>query len=114
MSGALVVPSLADRLGLPFVLVRQRGTSRHWHEYLGLKATKLIFVDDLIDTGATFRRVRDEFEDVLHADSSKVVGIILHQKEYRYKVEHYLLTPEEKVVFPTADALYENVPVWFA
>ena len=58
-SGAVVVPYLAARLGLNFVLVRKPGDdSHHGRDCLvGNLGERWVFVDDFISSGATRRRV---------------------------------------------------------
>lgn len=67
MSGALIVPTVGDSLGLPFAMVRQaksqsaRGIEHQVYSYdiIGRLAPDLIFLDDLIDGGSTIRYVEE-------------------------------------------------------
>lgn len=80
LSGALVVPSLADRMGLPFAMSRQPTLSptgnQHRDRYpiVGMLADRVFFVDDLIDSGKSIRRVWDDVK----AHGATIVGAIIH------------------------------------
>lgn len=59
ISGALLVPALADRRGLSFALIRERGcrpTVTSKHRVIGVIRKNVIFIDDCIDSGNTLRR----------------------------------------------------------
>jgi hypothetical protein len=58
MSGAFVVPRLAEALGKEFLLIRKNGDSPH-REYAaeGVLGERWVFVDDFIVSGKTFDRV---------------------------------------------------------
>lgn len=59
-SGALVVPSLAMRLGKQFVLVRKdNDDSHHSGQMIGNLGNRWIFVDDFVSSGRTRQRVID-------------------------------------------------------
>jgi adenine/guanine phosphoribosyltransferase-like PRPP-binding protein len=58
VSGALVVPMLADAMRKNFLLVRKDGDSPHAaYSVVGTIGERWIFVDDFISGGATIRRV---------------------------------------------------------
>jgi adenine/guanine phosphoribosyltransferase-like PRPP-binding protein len=60
LSGALVIPTLAARLGCTFAIVRKPDDRRHSRsEIEGEIGDSWIFVDDLIASGATYRHTRD-------------------------------------------------------
>jgi adenine/guanine phosphoribosyltransferase-like PRPP-binding protein len=60
LSGAVIVPRLAESLGVNWLLVRKRNDGSHSPQpcegYLG---RRWLFVDDLIDSGETLNRCRD-------------------------------------------------------
>ncbi|MEU2042706.1 phosphoribosyltransferase [Nocardia niwae] len=61
LSGALVLPALAREFDVGFVLVRMPGHYRHTScRTEGFLGSQWLFVDDFIDTGATFRRVHHD------------------------------------------------------
>lgn len=66
MSGSLIVPRLAERLGLFWGVVRKPGVSSHAGsstKYEGQMGRRWAFVDDFISSGDTLFRVLDEVED---------------------------------------------------
>lgn len=59
MSGALVVPILAHALKKHFVIVRKPNDGSHsGYDVEGALGARWIFVDDLIDSGETFRTTK--------------------------------------------------------
>ncbi|WP_280311197.1 phosphoribosyltransferase [Nocardia abscessus] len=61
LSGALVLPALAREFDVGFVVVRTPGHHRHTScRAEGFLGSQWLFVDDFIDTGATFRRVHGD------------------------------------------------------
>lgn len=65
MSGTLIVPRLAERLGLFWGVVRKPGVSSHagsTTRYEGQMGRRWAFVDDFISSGDTMFRVLDEVE----------------------------------------------------
>lgn len=58
-SGGLVVPALAQRLGVNFLLVRKPGdNSHHTGRLVGKLGHRWIFVDDFVSSGETRARVQ--------------------------------------------------------
>ena len=53
MSGAVVVPRLAERLGLKWAIIRKDDGSHSFTHWLGDIGERWAFVDDFIDTGDT-------------------------------------------------------------
>lgn len=84
ISGCLVVPTLADSLRKPFLLIRKEGDGNH----SGLlfeghaEVQKFIIVDDLIDTGNTIRAILSAMKEGNSKDTgmphAKCVGIFLY------------------------------------
>lgn len=58
LSGALVIPTLARKMGKFFFIVRKDETTHSTKSGEGRIGRKWIFVDDLVYSGATHRRVR--------------------------------------------------------
>lgn len=87
MSGALLVPSLADMAKVPFVLYRHEHRSLRSPDmtgpssFHGLMAARLIFVDDLIDFGKTVKHVAARVK----AHQSEVVGGLFNVAVYTYE-----------------------------
>lgn len=64
LSGALVIPTLADKMGKHFAIVRKSGDSLHREFAIeGTVGDKWIFVDDFVATGRTRREVITEISD---------------------------------------------------
>lgn len=78
MSGMLLVPSLADMSKIPFLMVRQPGTTSpngypHTGTLFGLQARRLIFVDDLVASGGTLLNCLE----AVTAHESTIVGVLV-------------------------------------
>lgn len=58
LSGVLMAPTLAERLGLPLAVLRKTTKGCHGYPLEGVLAKRLCFVDDFVETGHTFKRVR--------------------------------------------------------
>lgn len=84
ISGCLIVPTLADSLRKPFLLVRKKGDGNHsgflFEGHAGVQ--KFIIVDDLIDTGSTIRAILSAMKDGNSKDTgmphAQCVGIYLY------------------------------------
>lgn len=63
LSGALVVPLLANGLSCHFLIVRKDDGAHSMHGCEGTLGARWVFVDDLIDSGATERRVHNSVRD---------------------------------------------------
>lgn len=99
ISGALVVPILAHALKKNFVIVRKPDDGSH--SEFGIEGTlgsRWIFVDDLIDSGATFRATKVAINEMAENGDSwdwrigrwskfktKFVGAYLYNGGGRYK-----------------------------
>lgn len=60
LSGALVVPHLARRLGMHWAIVRKNENSTHsYRKVEGAIGERWAFVDDLVDCGSTLKRVHE-------------------------------------------------------
>ena len=71
-SGAVVGPTVALRLGIPWVLVRKTGDNTHSSRMIEGNVTgDYIIIDDFIDTG-------DTIDKIINACGSKCVGVYLY------------------------------------
>ena len=60
LSGALILPTLARVLDVKFLVVRKPNDGSHsWTNAEGDLGQRWLFVDDLIDSGSTLRRVQE-------------------------------------------------------
>lgn len=65
LSGALVVPRLADALDVRWMLVRKDNDGSHSTQPVeGFIGRRWLFVDDFMSTGATFRRVENVIDRI--------------------------------------------------
>lgn len=65
LSGAIVIPRLADALGVAWMLVRKPGESAHSMRIAeGSLGRRWLFVDDFIDTGTTYREVHEAIKNL--------------------------------------------------
>jgi hypothetical protein len=82
LSGALVVPRIAEHMGLSWLIVRKKGDGSH---SLGAAEGTLggswLFVDDCIDSGATYKRVYRAVQGICreHEFTTKHLGAWLYQ-----------------------------------
>lgn len=92
LSGALVLPALAREFDVGFVLVRTPGHHRHTScSTEGFFGSRWLFVDDFIDTGATFRRVHQHINALarrLRRPTTFVGSFLYHGQQSRGP--HYL------------------------
>jgi hypothetical protein len=63
LSGSLVIPILARACGKYWAIVRKQDNAHTSHTFEGQIGRKWIFVDDLIDSGRTRRRVKEVIQD---------------------------------------------------
>lgn len=82
MSGALVVPKLADALGVAWGVVRKPGDGTHSmnKDMEGCLGTRWVFVDDLVSSGRTFRESCMAVDRVMleHRYWTELVGCYLY------------------------------------
>lgn len=86
-SGALIAPTIADRIQCGLTLVRKPGVASHSAlEAEGCVNLPYIILDDLINTGETINRIRTALRPEL------CVGIFLYEEpvdeEYMHHAEH--------------------------
>ncbi|MEU6191734.1 phosphoribosyltransferase [Nocardia sp. NPDC047038] len=92
LSGALVLPALAREFDVGFVLLRTPGLHRHTScRTEGFLGSQWLFVDDFIDTGATFRRVHQDINALARRlrRPTTFVGAFLYHRQQR-RGPHYL------------------------
>lgn len=65
MSGSIIVPMLAERLGKAFLIVRKEGAGAHTSRHVGQLGHRWIFVDDFVSSGATLRHTKSAVEDIV-------------------------------------------------
>lgn len=84
MSGALVAPIVADRLGKPFFLIRKKDESPHMeHRVEGdYNAKRYIIIDDFICTGKTVGRIQYWMNHTV--EDCKYVGMLSYNRMYSY------------------------------
>lgn len=83
ISGGLVVPSVADAVGRPFTLIRERGSrtaAADMGRFVGVLTQHALFIDDCIYSGNTVRRV----QRLLLSKRSTIVGIVVHMERHEY------------------------------
>jgi orotate phosphoribosyltransferase len=81
LSGALVVPTLARALGRHWMIVRKPNDGAHgaWAGLaVGNIGARWVFVDDQIDSGATFCRVYKEIRALEDSPSTFVGALLYH------------------------------------
>jgi len=97
LSGALILPMLARELGKQFAVVRKPDNSHSDTRVEGSIGNRWVFVDDLIDSGATFVRVATEVRNITreYSHRSELVGAFLYcAKVYRdaaFLRSHYMV-----------------------
>jgi len=93
MSGALLAPPLAVKLGKTLIMVRKRGTKSHSKLRVeGDQAAKTyIIVDDFQESGETARQIRADVAKF--APHAKLLGIYEMHHQYRYETKSLQLTP---------------------
>jgi hypothetical protein len=91
LSGALVVPYLARRLGKRALIIRKPGEGSHSSiKAEGTLGHRWIFVDDFISTGDTFFRVLSTIKDIVRAyadefETEHVGDLLYQQREYDHE-----------------------------
>lgn len=89
LSGALVLPALAAAMGKHFLVIRKdtEATHAHWKAE-GQLGKRWLFVDDVIDSGATLRRVHyavyDALQDRRSDHETDFVGAYLYHYAGEY------------------------------
>lgn len=82
VSGAVIVPTLARLLGVDFAIVRKENDGTHgWNKIEGVMGKKWLFVDDLVSSGTTVRRVQKLVTE-LFPKSVAMGAYLYHSKEF--------------------------------
>lgn len=82
VSGAVIVPTLARLFKVEWAVVRKDNDGSHgWNTVEGRVGESWLFVDDLISTGTTMRRVRKAMD---HDHHSEFVGAYLYDDRTFY------------------------------
>jgi adenine/guanine phosphoribosyltransferase-like PRPP-binding protein len=85
LSGSLIIPRLAERLDKRWLIVRKAGDGSHSRKPAeGSLGERWLFVDDCIDSGATWERVRHVVRDIVreYDHETEHVGAYLYQGDY--------------------------------
>jgi orotate phosphoribosyltransferase len=93
LSGALVIPRLAESLALHWMIVRKDNDGTHSaYNTEGACGEQWLFVDDLISSGATYARVREAMEKMSkrYTHTTECVGAYLY-------ADNYFVAPGETV-----------------
>lgn len=81
LSGSLVIPYLARRLGKHWAIMRKPEENSHSdHSFEGEIGDRWLFVDDFMATGSTAQRVIDQVKDAVFRGGGKteLVGAYLY------------------------------------
>jgi adenine/guanine phosphoribosyltransferase-like PRPP-binding protein len=87
LSGALLIPRLATELGCWWAIVRKENDGSHTDLRIeGHIGDEWLFVDDLIDTGSTLKRVKGIVESELEEAGveSQFMGSVTYNSSIRY------------------------------
>lgn len=83
LSGALVIPRLAEALGKEWMIVRKPGDSSHsTRPAEGVLGRRWLFVDDFISSGETYREVCKAVRKVAEDFETEHVGLWCYEYEY--------------------------------
>lgn len=87
LSGALICPLVALRLGKEMVVVRKNTSDTHSsHAVEGYRyARRYIVIDDCICTGETIRALHAALRNRPSSADAELVGIFLYEEKYAYE-----------------------------
>lgn len=90
MSGALIAPLLADKMGKDILLVRKNDKSHSYYNAEGRVDGDYVIIDDLVDSGKTVRKIIDDISKVYPI---KCVALVLYDnyftiEETKSKIQH--------------------------
>jgi orotate phosphoribosyltransferase len=101
MSGALIVPVIADKLQKAMIFVRKGETNHSDYQVEGnKKVSKYIIIDDLIFSGGTIHSILDKVNDCMNDEGGrtiKCVGIFLYRD---YSTKQEFVCPKTKEAIP--------------
>lgn len=93
LSGSIVVPRLADAFGINWMLVRKEGEGSHSGlPAEGVLGKRWIFVDDFIESGATYAKVVETITQIAKDRNWRTV----HAGIVQYSVDTYSTAAEMK------------------
>lgn len=91
LSGALVIPVLAKFLSKQWAIIRKDGEGQHMFEsFVGDIGERWLFVDDLIATGATLRRVYREVREICQQENHTTTFVGLYEYECMYRYPRFV------------------------
>ena len=100
LSGALVIPLLAQEFDVPFALIRKNVHNSHalriWE---GTITDNWLFVDDFISTGSTAYNVMNAVWNITRGEAHPV-GAYLYSETYAFPNEVYRSIEELKTSYP--------------
>jgi hypothetical protein len=82
LSGALVIPTVARTLGIPFAIMRKNDESSHGSPG-GIEGTitdNWVFFDDFVETGKTFQEVCNNLRSYFYSEPLKCAGLYQYQR----------------------------------
>jgi orotate phosphoribosyltransferase len=79
MSGAMIVPAIAHKLGVKMLMVRKEDGSHAWHKVEGDPVKQYIIIDDFIETGDTINEIIKQIKNNVARDI-QCVGVYLYHK----------------------------------
>lgn len=85
VSGAMLIPALAARLKVEWAIARKNDDSHssyHCEASEWPKYPQVVFVDDLIDSGSTFKETKQSMER--RNPVAGIIGAALYHYEYNY------------------------------
>jgi len=96
VSGLMIAPAIADRLGLDLIVVRKRDDDSTHSRFgvEGVAADNYIIVDDLICTGRTMTHMLRRIHSHLCEYSTCVGAYLYHTNRYRPKAQP-MMTEEQ-------------------
>lgn len=106
LSGALVAPSVADKLNKNLIAIRKDNCDSHAASYSdefiegNLDSKKYIIVDDLIFSGSTIKRIMRKI------DFSECVGVFLYSPEMKKNNKSMLYDWADELRCSTVDSVY--------
>lgn len=85
LSGAMIIPALAAKLKISFAIIRKRGKTHgnpiEYAEFADINENNpcyAIFIDDLIDTGKTYKICKKRLKEFLEGVDINFLGEVLY------------------------------------
>lgn len=113
VSGALIAPSIADKLRCDLLVVRKKDGSHSSCEIEGNLTDKYIIIDDFVRTGETLRIIVDKIRK--YVPESKCVGVYFYYPKdvctgWFTNKEHVVSKIQEWIQNDTAQVWLEGAP----